>query len=135
MSLAEQKDIINNMILGLSIFLFLILGFSWINYQANPVDIFVYFGAQAGETVGMSAGVPENPFNKVAQQLKEKEEELQQREELLTERELELREKNFSEEGEMILLMILSVTTTLLFLVLLNFYLDFKNREPLQGTQ
>lgn len=134
MTIKEKKTIINNLILGLGTFLFLILGFSWIHYQANPIDIFAYFGAQAGKTVGMSAGVPENPFNKLAQQLEEKESELKQKEQLLEERELELKEKKFSEEGETILIMILSVTVTLLFLVLINFYLDFKNRKYPQGT-
>lgn len=107
-----------------SLALILIFCFSWIFYSAEPIEIVKYLLAQAGAGVGMSISVPENPFNTLAQQLQEKEAGLEKREEAVA----EVLEKS-ERDGKIILTLILSLTTVLFFLILLNFYLDYQSRK------
>ncbi len=46
----------------------------------NPVDMSKYYGARFSSAVGMSISIPENPVNKIAKQLNEKEADLNARE-------------------------------------------------------
>jgi len=98
--------------------------FSWIFYGASPPDIMKYLLAQVGSGVGMSVSVPENPFNTLAQQLKEKETELEKREESIMAT-LEKRER----DSRIIYNLILGLMTVLFSLLLLNFYFDYQNRK------
>lgn len=104
--------------------LVLIFCFSWISYDVNPPEILEYLLAQAGSGVGMSLSVPENPFNTLAQQLKEKETELEKREEDML-RILEKRER----DSKIIFNLILGLITVLFTLLLLNFYFDYRARK------
>ncbi len=93
----------------------------------NPIDTGVFMGAKFGKAIGMAVSVPENPFNKLALQLKEKEAGLDAREEALNTREQALlveRKEAFSWPlwGMGIGIIIL------FFLIITNFYLDFYNR-------
>ncbi|MBD3208570.1 MAG: hypothetical protein GF370_03900 [Candidatus Nealsonbacteria bacterium] len=135
MTFEEKRNIIQALTLGVTVFLVMILGFSWVNYAASPIDIITYFGAQAGKTVGVSAGVPENPFSKIAQQLEEKEEQLQEKEEFLARRELELEKQMFSEEGKVMLGLILTLVVSLFLLLGLNFYFDHKRQNNFHSPQ
>ncbi len=93
----------------------------------NPVDVGKFIGAKMGSAVGMSVSVPENPFNRLALQLKEKEERLNQKEMELSEREKALREANRGQER---LVIGLTVGIVILFgLVLFNYYLDYRRRQ------
>lgn len=92
----------------------------------NPIDIGKFIGAGMGSAVGMSLSVPENPFNRLAFQLKEKEESLNQREVELNEREQALK----SSGGQNIIFIILAAGIGVLFvLVMLNYYFDYKRRK------
>jgi hypothetical protein len=93
----------------------------------NPVDVGCFIGAKMGSAVGMSVSVPENPFNRLALQLKEKEERLNQKEIELSEREKILREANRGQER---LVIGLTVGIVILFgLIVLNYYLDYRRRS------
>ena len=116
-------------IITLSLFLFMSLIFSSTFYEVNPLAVVRYFLATAGSTVGVSLGVPENPFNTLAQQLKEKETRLENREYVLDEREGELEERSLFLPSEIILNLILGMMIMLLSLISLNFYFDHKDRN------
>lgn len=101
--------------------LILVFCFSWINYGATPPEIMKYLLAQAGSGVGMSVSVAENPFNTLAQQLKEKETQLEEKEESLK---TVLQQ---SERDSRIIMGLITVLISILFiLILLNFYFDYK---------
>lgn len=93
----------------------------------NPIDTGIFMGAKFSKAIGMNVSVPENPFNKLALQLKEKEAGLNEREKSLDAKEKALLEekpplKNWPLWGMGFGIVIL------FFLVLTNFYLDFYNR-------
>lgn len=97
----------------------------------NPVDVGKYFGARFGSAVGMSVGVPENPMNKLAMELKSKEDGLAARERDLADREAALasapmrdRYTVFSLFGGIFFLFVL---------ILINFVLDRRYRRAKQG--
>ena len=93
----------------------------------SPVSITKFIGAKLGSAVGVSTSVPENPFNKLASQLKEKEEAL-----ALKEQELNLKAEELSSDngGQDILIIVLGAGIVVLFgLVLLNYYLDYRRRK------
>jgi len=100
-------------------------------FNASPMAIGKYFIAQLGSGIGITTSVPPNPFNTLAQQLKEKElalldkeKELQQEEAALGEKidkELATQNKNF--------LYLLIIGGILLTLILFNFYFDYKRRS------
>ncbi|NTW22411.1 hypothetical protein HGA34_02575 [Candidatus Falkowbacteria bacterium] len=74
--------------------------------------------ADAATNVSMS--VEENPYNKVAAQLKEKEKNISERERLVSKYEKELQRSN----------MVLALFVLLLFLlIMLNYYLDYHRRR------
>lgn len=98
--------------------------FSWRFYHVNPLDVTHYMVARIGSTTGTSAEVPENPYNTLAQELREREEELDEREEVLLQT-LEERDR----ENRFISNLILISIVTLFLLVLFNFYLDYRTRK------
>ncbi len=124
-----DKRAVNQSIIVLTAVLSLVLVLSWTNWRANPIDIFRYLGAEIGSTVGMTVGIPENPFNALAQQLEEKEEQLNEKELTLDQREAEMQGRLFSAGGNIILVLILVVIMLLFFLISVNFYLDYKERK------
>ncbi|MEA3398256.1 MAG: hypothetical protein U9R06_00740 [Patescibacteria group bacterium] len=104
---------------------FIIVAFLFV-LGINPVSISKFLGAKLGSAIGMSTSVPENPFNKLALQLKEKEEKLIQREQELDAREKELEPQNKNEY----LITALGLGIIVLFaLVLLNYYLDYRRKK------
>ncbi len=104
---------------------FIIVSFLFV-LGVNPVSVSKFFGAKLGAAVGMSTSVPENPFNKLASQLKEKENALSVREQELNEREKTLEPG----QNNNYLVTILGLGIVVLFaLVLLNYYLDYKRRQ------
>ncbi len=125
----KRRLAIRTGITTLSLFLFISLVFSLTFYEVNPLAVVKYFLATAGSTVGVSLGVPDNPFNTLAQQLKEKETRLENREYALDEREVELEERNLFLPSEIVLSLILGTMVMLLSLISLNFYFDHKDRN------
>jgi hypothetical protein len=105
---------------------FIILAFL-LNLGLDPIDVGKFVGAKLGSAVGMGVSIPENPFNKVALQLKEKEEKLALKEIELYEREMAI-SKTDSESG--LLTYLLGGGIIFLFiLILLNFYLDYVRKK------
>ena len=93
----------------------------------NPLDIGKFFGAEFSQAVGMSVSIPENPFNKLAVQLKEKEKNLNEREIAL-----DNREKNISPVDQTQNRIIYGIGIGMIFLLVLittNFFLDFHRRR------
>ena len=94
----------------------------------NPASISVFLGAKFGSAIGMSINIPENPFNKLAAQLKDKEDQLAQKENELLSREQAIAKKTISQQR--IIIIMLGIGITILFvLVIINYYLDFKRRK------
>lgn len=94
----------------------------------SPVDISRYVGSRAGLAVGMSVGVAENPFNKLALQLKEKESALAEKEKEINKKEQELDQQKFF-DNDKLLLFIAGGIIALFVLIMINFYLDFKRKN------
>ncbi len=93
----------------------------------NPVDLSKYYGAKFGSAVGMSVGIPENPVNKIAMQLKEKEKSLNTRASILDERELALTKT--PNNDQFIVYLMGAGIITLFLLIVINFYLDRRHRS------
>ena len=104
-------------------FVFIVVAF-FAYLGLNPINVGQYFGAQVGSAVGMSVDIPENPFNKLALQLKEKEERLDQREKELEQREQELTASGGTDNQTAFF--IASGIMVLFFLLLANFYMDWR---------
>ena len=112
-------------IIGTTLALAFTFVFTYYSHGIHPGEIFGYLAAEmGGATTGAEVLVEENPYNQVAQQLAEKEEELEEREEelgvLLDEREA---------ESNSTLNLILGLVVALFLLLVSNFYLDFKARN------
>ena len=105
----------------------IIIGF-FVVAGLNPVDIGVFFGAKIGSAIGMSTKIVENPFNKLALDLKNKEEKLG-----LKEKELDAREYNLSDAPQsnytLLLWVLIAGIFVLFLLVLVNFIFDYKRRN------
>lgn len=94
----------------------------------NPVNVSKFVGSKIGRAVGMSVSIPENPFNKLALQLKEKEAELDARERNLAGKELALNSTSGKQSNFIILA--LSIGIGILFiLVVFNYYLDYRRKK------
>lgn len=103
---------------------FLSLVFVW-GVGSGDFDFVVvgkYFLAQAGSAIGVTASVPPNPFNTLAQQLKEKEDGLELKEKALNEREKAMEQGNMN-------YIVYGSLGVLSLLVMANFYLDYKRRN------
>ena len=101
----------------------IIIGF-FVVAGLNPVDIGVFLGAKVGSAIGMSTKIVENPFNKLALDLKSKEEKLN-----LKEKELDTREYNLNDapqSNQILLLGLIAGIFALFVLVLVNFIFDYK---------
>ena len=108
------------------IILFLVIAASFVfrvGFNTDTLTVSRYFVAQVGSAIGVSVNIMPNPFNTLAQQLAEKEEELLQRETLL------LAEQEGKTQGGIVLYLSLAIGAVLLFLILLNFYLDYRKRN------
>ena len=92
----------------------------------NPIDISKFIGAKLGAAVGMSISVPENPFNKLALQLKEKEERLDLREQVLFKKEQAL--QNSPNQDTLIIFIAIGIGI-LFILILANYYFDYRRRK------
>ncbi len=105
-------------------------------FDVNPFIAGDYFFAQVGSAVGLSAGVPANPFNTLAGQLKEKELTLLQKEEELAQQERILKEilDNNKTDNSKTLIYFLVIGVILLGLISLNYYLDFRRKKKLDGN-
>ncbi len=120
----------------LKIFFFLFILISFLSVLGtNPLDLGKFIGAQIGSAVGIkvTAGVPANPFNTLALQLKEKEEKLAQKEVELNKKEGELN-RIASLQNKLILAMSIGIVV-LFFLIILNYYLDYKRRQNEKNSQ
>jgi hypothetical protein len=94
---------------------------------------FVDFSASV---VGMTVGVPSNPANTLAEQLKDKENVLLGKERALAEREAVVSEQLSSDrKRDTTFIYLYGVNGTLLFLILLNFYFDYERRRHLTLSQ
>lgn len=95
-------------------------------FNASPIVIGKYFSA-----VGVTVGVAPNPFNTLAQQLKEKEFALADREKELQQEEAALGEKidkKFATQNKNFLYL-LTIGGILVTLILFNFYFDRRHRS------
>jgi predicted PurR-regulated permease PerM len=97
------------------------------NFGSSPIRLAQIYGAKIGQAMGLSMTVTENPYNKLALQLDEKEQSLTERENNLNLLQQQLLQSN---ENYKIILMILTLLVfVLLFLVILNFYLDGRRKR------
>jgi hypothetical protein len=105
-----------------------LISFMFLAYLGlNPIDLSRYYGARFGSAVGMSMSIPENPVNKLALDLKKKEEALAAREQDLSRREAELINRP---ERDRLLIWLMGLGIIVLFLLIsLNFYLDRRSRK------
>ena len=94
----------------------------------NPVGITKFVGSKIGSAIGISVGVQENSYNKLALQLQEKEEELAEKEENLDRIESEIVAKNNLFQNRLLLIVVFGITI-LFVLILLNYYFDHKRRK------
>lgn len=112
----------------LKVFFLAIIFLSFFNILgANPLDVGKFFGAQFSQAVGMSVSIPENPFSKLALQLKEKENNLNEREQALISREKSL--SNTDKLQNRIIYATGIGVIVLLILVVVNFFMDFHRRR------
>ena len=105
---------------------FVVALFYYIGLQ--PINVSKFIGAKLSSAVGMSTSVPENPFNKVALQLKEKEQSLNEKENSLYQREAELAKNQYSLQTKLMKVMIAGIFV-LLLLILFNYYLDYRRKK------
>ena len=94
----------------------------------NPVDMSVFLGSKLGQAVGLTVSVPENPVNKLALQLKEKEDSLNSRELALNEREAQI-DKQLQAQYNPVVIALASGIVVLFVLILVNYYLDYRRRR------
>jgi hypothetical protein len=113
--------------LRLYLLLFILIIFLY-QLGLNPVDLGRFIGAKLGSAVGMSVSVPPNPINKLALELRDREDELDNREQALNQRELDLASRP-GLKSDLLTQFILVGIITLFILILLNYYLDYKRRK------
>jgi fucose permease len=91
------------------------------------------FAKQMGLAVGITAEVPSNQYNTLAQALKERDTAVTEREKLLAEKEATvLREQK--EANAKISFLVIGIGSVLLGLILFNFYLDAKRKKDSDYT-
>ncbi len=103
--------------------------FSWQFYDVDPLDATRYLAARVGSATGTEVEVSENPYNTLAQQLREREEELDEREAVLLET-LEERES----DNRVVSNLMLGLILVLFVLLFINFYLDYSTRKEELGV-
>jgi hypothetical protein len=112
----------------LKIFLFgIITAFFFFTYCAEPLSLLDWLFRQvswaAGSGVGSSAQVEANPYNSLAAQLAAKEKDL-------AEREASIIRKDSDKSGDTEENLLAVAILALFFLILTNYYLDFRSRRP-----
>ena len=107
-----------------------VLSAVWSFQYVSPAEWGTYFKAQLN--VGQTASVEENPMNKIAQELKNREEELDEREAELTKKE-EFLIREIAEEQERRNMYIVGALIVVVVTVLMNFILDWKREEREEG--
>lgn len=105
-------------------FIFILVAFFY-QIGVQPIELGKFIGARFSSAVGVSTSVPENPFNKLALQLKEKKQGLDEREDNLNNWE-ELLNKKTNQNDTIIFIVISIGIVVLFFLIAINFYLDRK---------
>lgn len=93
--------------------------------EINPIDLGSFLGAKFGSAIGMNISVPENPVNKLALELKERESDLERREQDLMARELAA----YKNRERYLLYGIALGIVVLFFLIAANFYLDIRRQK------
>lgn len=109
-------------------FLFVIIIAFLASAGINPVDVGIFYGTKIGSAVGMSSSVAENPFNKLALDLKNKENSLSQKEQALNAREAVLNSQIGSNQA-VLLWVIIAGILILFILIIINFILDYRRRK------
>jgi hypothetical protein len=94
----------------------------------NPINLSAFFGAKFGQAIGMSVSIPENPFNKLALQLQEKENSLNQREAELNKKADDLSAEKVDNQNPLITYLMIGIIF-LFILVMTNYYFDYKRRQ------
>lgn len=110
--------------------LFLVIAISLVlqvGFDTNLTLVSRYFAAQVGSAIGVSASVPANPFNTLEQQLRERELALIDKEQALKQKEEQLNEG----QNRTAIYSSVAIGAVLLFLILLNFYLDRRRRNSI----
>jgi hypothetical protein len=93
----------------------------------NPLEFTSFVGSKIGRAIGISSSVPENPYNTIALQLKEKEARLDEKDAELKSREAQLNKQIISQRT--IIYALAGMVGLLFMLVLFNFYLDSKRKK------
>jgi len=105
-----------------------------VSFHASPAAVIRYLAAQAQSAIGMNASVPANPINTLAKQLNERKEGILEKEKELDQRE-EIIQGQIRKEQEKTLVYLLATGGVLLFLIVLNFYFDYRRRRRINvGT-
>jgi len=105
----------------------IVVGFFYV-LGLNPITVSRLVGSRISSAIGFNVSVPENPVNKIAAQLKEKENRLEVQENNLLKREKEVAEAKVEQQKKIILFMSIGIGI-LFILVTLNYYLDFRRRK------
>ena len=106
-----------------------------VSFHASPAAVIRYLAAQAQSAIGVNASVPANPINTLAKQLNERKEGILEKEKELDQRE-EIIQGQIRKEQEKTLVYLLATGGVLLFLIVLNFYFDYRRRRRINvGTQ
>jgi len=114
---------------NLRVFFLAVIVISFFFYLGvNPISLGQFVGAQFGDAVGMEVSIPQNPFNKLAAQLEEKEERLAQKEKALDKREQALAAEQTGAPKTIIWVLAAGIAV-LFVLILVNYYLDWKRRK------
>lgn len=97
----------------------------------NPIQLAQVIGANLGLAkdagTNMQVGVPENPYNTLALQLKAKEDQLTEKERIVAQYQKDL-EKQASLQNKLIVFLTIGIIV-LFILIVLNYYMDFKRRR------
>jgi len=105
-----------------------------VSFHASPAAVIRYLAAQAQSAIGVNASVPANPINTLAKQLNERKEGILEKEKELDQRE-EIIQGQIRKEQEKTLVYLLATGGVLLFLIVLNFYFDYRRRRRINvGT-
>jgi hypothetical protein len=93
----------------------------------HPLDLESLFESKIGRAVGLSISVAENPYNKLALELDQKEEQIALREQKLDQIQAELLAN--TRLNRYIMLTMTFFLLILFFLIALNYYLDYQRRK------
>ena len=97
------------------------------DFGSNPIKLAQIYGAKFSQAMGLSLSIAENPYNKLALQLNEKERSLNERENYLNQLQTDLVQS--SRSYKLVLMALTFLMFLLIFLVILNFYLDNRRRR------